>query len=280
MSDGPGTKREPYLVLNDKWGVRLVRARVGRSLSEEWLFWYLDGPFDGVDDGSLDDIFPWERYADSRPLFLFGDYPGVPSSWQGQPVFKQSCDKNTPFIPFFYSVRLDIAPRQIMECDFDLGFIGAARTHPCRSRLRRCVQHVANSYFCDNGSCWWAFSDQQRALLRQGYLALTENTKFVLCPRGKGLNSIRFFETLRLGRIPVLVSDDTKLPLEEKIEYDQFMVRVPEDEAGRADHYVSQWAESHDLVSASVEARKVSLEHFEDPERFVATCLRSSNLEL
>lgn len=38
------------------------------------------------------------------------------------------------------------------------------------------------------------------------------NSKFVLCPRGLGLGSIRLFETMALGRVPVIISDRYVLP--------------------------------------------------------------------
>ena len=40
-----------------------------------------------------------------------------------------------------------------------------------------------------------------------------------LCPRGFGVQSIRFYETLSAGRIPILISDHYVLPLENLINY-------------------------------------------------------------
>ena len=37
-------------------------------------------------------------------------------------------------------------------------------------------------------------------------------SKFVLCPRGHGTSSIRLFETLAAGRVPVVISDDWVAP--------------------------------------------------------------------
>ena len=39
------------------------------------------------------------------------------------------------------------------------------------------------------------------------YVELTKATKFVLCPRGLGTATIRLFETMRIGRAPVIISD-------------------------------------------------------------------------
>lgn len=51
---------------------------------------------------------------------------------------------------------------------------------------------------------------------------------FTFCPRGIGLSSYRFFETIRLGSIPVLFADDVVLPYENEINYEEMIVRIPE----------------------------------------------------
>ena len=76
-------------------------------------------------------------------------------------------------------------------------------------------------------------------------------SKFILAPRGCGLNSIRFFEALSFGRIPILIADDTKLPLEEKIDYSEFVIRVPESEMDTIPQLIEEFKEKNDLVIAS-----------------------------
>jgi len=53
---------------------------------------------------------------------------------------------------------------------------------------------------------------------------------YVLCVRGNGNFSYRFYETLSLGRIPLLIDSDCELPFEEIIDYDNLIVRVNADE--------------------------------------------------
>ena len=72
------------------------------------------------------------------------------------------------------------------------------------------------------------YDDPTQREMTEQYWRLMDRCKFILCPRGSGLNSARFFEALALGRLPILVGDDTALPLEERIPYRRFVVRVPE----------------------------------------------------
>lgn len=52
------------------------------------------------------------------------------------------------------------------------------------------------------------------------------NSDFVLAPKGHANESVRFYEALSLGRFPVLIDTDKVLPLEGRIPYEKFMVRV------------------------------------------------------
>jgi hypothetical protein len=51
-------------------------------------------------------------------------------------------------------------------------------------------------------------------------------SKFTLCPSGSGPNSIRFWEALACGSIPILLSDTLQLPYHEL--WDKAIVRIQE----------------------------------------------------
>jgi len=260
---GPGTDSEDYIYLDEKWGVRVVAAG-GR------VFFYVDGPFDGVDDGSLNDIkFPWARYVKSDGLnFMLGDYCGIPQSWEGYTVFKQSCHKNSSCMPFFYIVMFNHEPKPISDTKHFVGFHGCVNSHPCRSHITNGID--SRGYLRVTDKIYWSYTEEEQKDMRASYLSLLEDTKFVLCPRGKGLNSIRFFETLRMGRIPVLISDDAKLPMDKFVNWDEIIVRVPENDVSSLMNYIDDWKQDHEIASAM--ARKLSMEYFSDVEKYINWC--------
>lgn len=43
-----------------------------------------------------------------------------------------------------------------------------------------------------------------------------------LCPRGTAMTSNRFFETMSLGRVPILIAEHCALPFQEEINYEDF----------------------------------------------------------
>jgi hypothetical protein len=60
------------------------------------------------------------------------------------------------------------------------------------------------------------------------YKQILSESKFTLCPKGLGLSSYRFFECFHLNTIPVLFADDVILPYQDRLNYDDFIIRIPE----------------------------------------------------
>jgi hypothetical protein len=52
------------------------------------------------------------------------------------------------------------------------------------------------------------------------------NSDYIVCIRGVGNFSVRFYETLMMGRIPIFVNTDCLLPFEEKIDWKKHFVWV------------------------------------------------------
>lgn len=60
------------------------------------------------------------------------------------------------------------------------------------------------------------------------YKDVLSRSRFSLCPRGTGLGSIRFWESLQAGAIPVLIADGLALPQE--VNWDECIIKIPEKE--------------------------------------------------
>jgi exostosin family protein len=58
------------------------------------------------------------------------------------------------------------------------------------------------------------------------YAETMHASKFVLCPRGLGVSSVRLFDTMRIGRVPVILSDDWVEP--NGPSWEKFSIRIPE----------------------------------------------------
>ena len=77
----------------------------------------------------------------------------------------------------------------------------------------------------------WDDSQPDRQARQLAYAQTVASSYFVLCPRGAGLGTIRFFEVMAAGIAPVLLADDYELPPGPA--WDTFLLRIPERELAR-----------------------------------------------
>lgn len=61
---------------------------------------------------------------------------------------------------------------------------------------------------------------------RQEYIENLIQSDLILCPKGDANYSVRFFEALSAGRLPILIDTDCCLPFGNRINYDSFILRV------------------------------------------------------
>jgi Exostosin family len=61
---------------------------------------------------------------------------------------------------------------------------------------------------------------------RERFRHVLSRSRFVLCPRGAGTSSVRLYEALAGGRVPVIISDDWVAPIGP--DWDSFSLRWPE----------------------------------------------------
>jgi len=107
-----------------------------------------------------------------------------------------------------------------------VSFVGASTTHPIRQTIKKTLtgdQFIyRDNYHVDN-------SEEDKVELEDQYRYMLERSHFTLCPRGSSPSSVRFWESLSAGTIPVLISDSWALP---EWDWDNTIVRIPEADIG------------------------------------------------
>ncbi len=96
-------------------------------------------------------------------------------------------------------------PQAPPEADLLFSFVGGL-THRCRKSifsLESGRSHVERT----DGFNFFDASSERYQDRRRRFLETVFRSKFVLCPRGAGTSSIRLYETLAAGRVPVILSD-------------------------------------------------------------------------
>jgi hypothetical protein len=109
-------------------------------------------------------------------------------------------------------------------------------------------------------SLWLKMLDPASNALKQEYANSIHEGKFVLCPRGNGLSSVRLFEVMESKRVPVIVSDGLLLP--SHINWDSCAIRVAEKDINRIPAILS--AREADWDTLAKNARQTWETHFSD----------------
>jgi len=71
-----------------------------------------------------------------------------------------------------------------------------------------------------------AQTETERTKTTLEYYDNIKNSEYVLCVRGAGNFSVRLYETLLMGRIPIFINSDCLLPFEDKINWKQHVVWI------------------------------------------------------
>jgi hypothetical protein len=94
-------------------------------------------------------------------------------------------------------------------------------THPIRNSMY--------NEFIDKANCE-IFVKKWEASVKESqydaYLSSAIRSKFLLCPRGYGLNSFRLYEAFQLGCVPVVISNKLFLPWQDTLDWSEFSVVV------------------------------------------------------
>lgn len=76
---------------------------------------------------------------------------------------------------------------------------------------------------------------------RNEYIKNIIESDFILAPKGDGNFSVRFYEVLSLGRVPILIDTDCSLPLDKDIDYSEFILKVSYKDIDKLDKIIADF---------------------------------------
>ncbi len=106
-----------------------------------------------------------------------------------------------------------------------LGCTSRARVRHRLLALHDPAFHVQDNTAAFLGAIQAGRTDDVERMKRE-FAALSAASRFILCPRGRGVSSIRLFEAMQLGRVPVVLADGWVPP--DGPDWSSFLVRVRE----------------------------------------------------
>lgn len=158
-------------------------------------------------------------------------------------VIRENLTEKIIAIPFSVEDFAEQLSFDANDIPYATSFVG----YPGSSQLReKLLYHVAEdrrlrAFFDLAGKFHYHLTTDEMKERRSRYVASLRNSLTVLCPRGDGVNSIRFFETLSMGRIPILIADICLLPGEDFIPYSEIMLCIPENKVEQAGELIHDW---------------------------------------
>jgi len=134
---------------------------------------------------------------------------------------------------FYISSRMNPLIKFEPDADRDLlySFMGDVQTAPVRSALAR-LEHPRGLFVDTSRECqsvMWNAGAEQLAAFWKRYVDLSRRSKFILCPRGLAPSSIRLFETMCMGRVPLILADEWVPP--QGPQWEMFSIQIPERDA-------------------------------------------------
>lgn len=112
---------------------------------------------------------------------------------------------------------------------------------------------------------YWAPKKDPFHITRMEFVNNILSSDYTVCMRGGGNFSVRFYETLSLGRIPIFVDTDCVLPFDDEIDYRKHFIWVEENEIPSIDKKILNF---HSTLSPSefqqlqVECRNLWIRYF------------------
>lgn len=103
-----------------------------------------------------------------------------------------------------------------------VGFCGAI-THPIRQEIINNLKndlHIHPNFIIRNNFWGGAVHNE---IIRKEYIDNMINSDFIVCCRGAGNFSYRLYETMSMGKIPIIFDTDISLPCEDVINYNKFI---------------------------------------------------------
>lgn len=171
------------------------------------------------------------KYKNDDVIFVCQHIKGGQLNFENSLFFFTHSNKNDPSfsIPHYsknVTERIDVSKKKEL-----FSFVGNLNTHSIRKKLN---DLYPNKVIKSNE---W-FDKNNLSLFKER----TKNSYFGLCPRGIGIGTVRLWETMGSGTIPVIISDDYEKPLENIIDWDEFSVTIKEKDVEKTEEILKSYS--------------------------------------
>ena len=109
---------------------------------------------------------------------------------------------------------------------------------------------------------FWAPEIPNRMVAREQYMKNLRDNCFNVCMRGAGNFSYRLYETMMMGRIPIIINSDQVFPFGDILNYEEFSIIINFDDVSSIEKIIGDWLSTktpQDLVDIQNKNRDIWL---------------------
>jgi hypothetical protein len=170
--------------------------------------------------------------------------------------------------PITYNELVDDADKSIASRQYS--FVGGIT-----SRVRKHLAGLKGDGLVKiQGGDWNNMFDRSGSRWKNEFVNSLNVGRFILCPRGNGVGSVRLFEAMKSRRVPVIISDKFVLP--SGIQWENCSVRVPERHVREIPKLLERFETSWPAMADS--ARRSWEDHFS--EKTLLTTIGRATMEI
>ena len=175
----------------------------------------------------LKEIYENSKKEDKIIVLIVDDYEFELKSYDNQIIVRTSGDKsllknNEYILPYLFNPQLNLEPLPKTTVKPIIGFCGWNSTHrqeilkKMRNDKRLKINFIIRRKFMGG--------NRSKESHKKDFYDNMQQSHFIICNRGTGNFSMRFYETLAAGRIPVVVDTDMQLPLNNVASYKDIII--------------------------------------------------------
>lgn len=141
------------------------------------------------------------------------------------------------------------------------GFVGSTSTHYTRKGIVKLFPKN-----CKDSGVHWGLDLNLPKDISASFSHELSKCHFGLCPRGTGISSVRLFEAMSIGTIPVIIADGYRPPLHSIIDWKSISVSIPENKLKYIPSILSEFT-SKDIKDMRTRMQKVYMDYL-SPNNF------------
>jgi hypothetical protein len=136
------------------------------------------------------------------------------------------------------------------------GFLGSTSTHASRKGIVKLFPDC-----CKDSGAHWGLDKSLGDGFHKSYIDMLAKCEFALCPRGTGISSVRLFEAMAMGTIPVIIANGYRPPLSNYLNWSEFSVTISENKIKNIPQVLGEFT-TEDISSMRQSLEKTYCEHF------------------